>query len=975
MAGTEGDEKVIAGLLPSSEEDYTCLLGDTSGPLDFSQLTPSEFGISSQSFTLSSANHKDKFRLAQLKARRRSNVGVRGSPATNSLIRYMAQQKIKTPPTHKTPEPVKSSPFVPRVASTLRQKMASFQSLMDVEESEVCGPTPRQDSETGGCIKTRDNLSDGRSLDGGKENCPPPMTPTPNKRRRVGPLRDCEEEIRGGNTPILRHISLKEQEVDKEPVTQVVTRGPTPSKQTVEEAQAVLFFPPLHLDSQLPTSCELKACSPTKNQQEGFFELQSPSRPQPDDPAAVLPAQPASPFPMPSLPSLLEMQPTGVCDSTATSTAKKKRVRFGGPLSPEFFDKYLPPSTPLQKGGTPARAPTPGVGLQLRSVLKTPQRSEPRTTLAQPDSSSPSAFGASPTLAMPRNRRMQPMGEDVEEMCGKIAFPSMEELDSSLTNNAERTWEAQPLDLNTAFQEESLPETLTAAAPEPEAEPSGPSQTDALDEPEPQPGTEIQPEPGIEAPVPAPARSSNRKRKRAPEPESPTEAPARSSSRRRKQPEESEPVKRSTRSAAKLASGKMKATSTNRRWGAKEVDRTLYGSREYASKNPTLSPITESLSSASQSPTQQPRSRGCTAAQDQEPCLSLPNVGELTNSDPATGAAVAAALLHSCSPTTNNTQETGDISTTNPWETPSEAPIESAAPSKRGAGGGQEGRRHSGPRLSSRAGRGVAGRGRKGRKVSVPVDDCLSEEPQDQRETGGKADERCEDQTTTNLETSEETLSDHIVTENREVDTEEHCPQTPVDAPCTGTEWNAERHESLDAPASACSPLDVEISKTASLSEEDLANQVKSAKRNAKSDVRVRSRSRGRRSSVNREEQVSQAAELQMGHKVEKGLRDQAAIQLETNTQSSSDSQALAPWQAEFNLEDVFKPVTPRGQCSVRRSLRNQSNADHSSGSSGLAWLPRTSPDSSRQAHRRTRGRRLSAALALRPAPPEETPR
>ncbi|XP_071402702.1 cell division cycle-associated protein 2 [Centroberyx affinis] len=908
MAGTEGDEKVIAGLLPSSEEDYTCLLGDTSAPVDFSQLTPSEFGISSQSFTPSSANHKGKSRLAQLKARRRSNVGVRGSPETNSLIRYMAQQRMKTPPTHKTPEPVKSSPFAPRVASTLRQKMASFQSLMDVEESEVCGPTPRQDSETGGCIKTRDNLSDERSLDGGKENCPPPMTPTPNKRRRVGPLRDCEEEIR----------------------------------------------------------------------EEGFFELQSPSRPQPDDPAAVLPAQPASPLPMPSLPSLLEMQPTGVCDSTATSAAKKKkRVRFGGPLSPEFFDKYLPPSTPLQKGGTPARAPTPGVGLQLRSVLKTPQRSEPRTAPAQPDSCSPSALGASPTLAMPRNRRTQPMGEDSEEMCGKIAFPSMEELDSSLTNNAERSWEAQPLDLNTAFQEESLPETLTDAAPEPEAEPSGPSQTDALDEPGPQPGTEMQPEPGIEAPVQAPARSSNRKRKPAREPESPTEAPACSSSRKRKQPEESEPVKRSTRSAAKSASRKMKATSTKRQWGTKEVDRTLYGSREYASKNPTLSPITESLSSASPFPTpQQPGSRRCTAAQDQEACLSLPNVGELTNSDPATGAAVAAALLHSCSPTTNNTQETGDISTTNPWETPSEAPIESAAPSKRGAVA--KGRRHSGPRLSSRAGRGVAGRGR---KVSVPVDDCLSEEPQDQRETGGKADEHCEDQTTTNLETSEEFPSEHIVTEK--VDTEEHCPQTPVDAPCTDTEWNAECHESLDAPASACPPLDVEISKTASLSEEDLANQVKSAQRNAKSDVRARSRSRGRRSSVNREEQVSQAAEHQTDHTLEeKRLRDQAAIQLETETQSSSDSQAeeaagsaLAPWQAEFNLEDVFKPVTTRGQRSVRRSLRNQSNADHSSGSSGLAWLPRTSPDSSRQAHRRTRGRRPSAALALQPELPEETSR
>ncbi|CAG09716.1 unnamed protein product, partial [Tetraodon nigroviridis] len=33
---------------------------------------------------------------------------------------------------------------------------------------------------------------------------------------------------------------------------------------------------------------------------------------------------------------------------------KKKSVRFGTPLSPEVFDKTLPASTPLRKGGTPA---------------------------------------------------------------------------------------------------------------------------------------------------------------------------------------------------------------------------------------------------------------------------------------------------------------------------------------------------------------------------------------------------------------------------------------------------------------------------------------------------------------------------------------------------------------------------------------------------------------------------------------------
>ncbi|KAI4819030.1 hypothetical protein KUCAC02_004311, partial [Chaenocephalus aceratus] len=46
----------------------------------------------------------DKSRLAQMKARWRSSVGVRGSPETNSLIRFMAQQRMKTLAGSRTPE-------------------------------------------------------------------------------------------------------------------------------------------------------------------------------------------------------------------------------------------------------------------------------------------------------------------------------------------------------------------------------------------------------------------------------------------------------------------------------------------------------------------------------------------------------------------------------------------------------------------------------------------------------------------------------------------------------------------------------------------------------------------------------------------------------------------------------------------------------------------------------------------------------
>ncbi|XP_045891410.1 cell division cycle-associated protein 2 isoform X1 [Micropterus dolomieu] len=879
---TEGDQK--EKMLSPSEEDPSLVLNETSAPLNFSGLTPHQFGISVQSFTpASSSNRKDKSRLAQIKARRRSSVGVRGSPETNSLIRFMAQQRTKTPPTLQTPELVRSSPFLPRDISTLRQKMASFQGLMDVEESQACDPTPRQDSSTGGRIKTRDYLSDGNSRDeGGKENHPPKMTPIPSKRRRLGPLEGCEVEIREASAPIL-HFSLKEQEEDEDPVAQVVTQRPLPFSKTGEEAQAVLLSPPLHVDFQL------QARSPSANQQDGVFELQSPSRPPPDDPAAASSDRPAASFRIPSLPSLLEMMPTGE-DNAAK---KKKRVRFGGPLSPEFFDKNLPPSTPLQKGGTPARAPTPGGSSQLRSLLKTPQRSESQTPQAQPDFGSPTVFGASPTLAMPRNRRIQSAGEDGEEEAGKAVFTSVEEIDFTGTTDTECMWDAQPLNLNAAFHEESLSQSLT------ENQPSATS-TMNLEWKE----------------APSPAQSRNQKKKPRPKGESTSEAPARSGSQKRKQPEESEPVKRSTRSAAKSASGKMKMTSAAaRRWN-KDVDRSLYGSRSYASKNPDLSPITERLSSVGQSPAAQTPSTSCTAPNHETP-LNPEMI--------------------------NDAKATCDLTVTKTMEDPSEDSVSQSSrnSSKESATG-----RLSGPR--------ARGRGLKKRKVSVADGDLFSEGTVDQ--TGGKTEEHCEDQTTTKPEASWETPLTHTVPEqgraNPELET-----QTSADS-----DGKLECHGSLDPPTSDRPPSGEESNNILSLPFEG-------GQRKAK---------RGRRSSLIPsvpQEQASQAEDHQTSREVEE-QGPQA-----NDMGSSSDSQEeegvvgldLAPWQADFNLEDVFKPVVTRGQRSVRRSLRNRINAEHSSSSAGLAWLPRTSPDSSRDARRRTRGRRLSAAPPAQPLLPEET--
>lgn len=98
-------------------------------------------------------------------------------------------------------------------------------------------------------------------------------------------------------------------------------------------------------------------------------------------------------------------------DVSEVSSVRKKRVRFGAPLSPEFFDKTLPPSTPLQKGATPMCPPS-STG-KKRSLLKTPQRFEP--PLPQPDFNSPQSNGASPVFVIDRRKTGLVYSDDVFE--------------------------------------------------------------------------------------------------------------------------------------------------------------------------------------------------------------------------------------------------------------------------------------------------------------------------------------------------------------------------------------------------------------------------------------------------------------------------------------------------------------------------------------------------------------------------------
>nr|XP_060643491.1 cell division cycle-associated protein 2 [Anolis sagrei ordinatus] len=104
-------------------------LESAATPLDFSTLKAADFGITPESFTKQtegqSKNVLNKFR-------RRSTIGIRGSPENNSLIRYVAYRRRA----RKQDALAQASPFTHRNAF-LKDKIAAFQLSFNPPEETV----------------------------------------------------------------------------------------------------------------------------------------------------------------------------------------------------------------------------------------------------------------------------------------------------------------------------------------------------------------------------------------------------------------------------------------------------------------------------------------------------------------------------------------------------------------------------------------------------------------------------------------------------------------------------------------------------------------------------------------------------------------------------------------------------------------------------------------------------------------------
>ncbi|KAI5613368.1 cell division cycle-associated protein 2 [Silurus asotus] len=806
------------------------------GAPDFSKLTASQFGITPSSFT-SFPKDRDKSRVAQLKSRRRSSIGVRGSPETNSLICFRAKQVMKTPPSvpprtpppPRTPQHLLESPLFSG-RDSIKQKMAAFQRLMETDEENT---VMMKEEEEG----VRHTQSDVNNHPEESENRLAPVTPPLSKRRRRG-------------TP---HRSAWEQQIAEEPLSEF-THAPKHEHEVEFKSPKMVQSLGLGLDSQ--------------------SQLLS--------------------LPMLSKPELIK---TGEAD--VSSASKKKRVRFGAPLSPEFFDKTLPPSTPLQKGATPACPPS-STG-RKHSLLKTPQRFE---SLPQPDFSSPAGDGASPAL----NTHSYCNRGDTDEVFldfQKIAFPIMDEEYDNPPGDSTASAEIVTL---AAHHDALSTQTETTDAAVREDEGSHISCTAAPEHPDHPPTAE--PELGIE-------QEEQHQLLETPQfsIESSTEAP-RSRGRKRKQPAKSETTeaRRSSRSAAESAKGKIKTSSAKKRFGAKEVDRSLYGKRDYASKNPLLSPIVESAASSLSCTPTQPRA-------DENP-VSISATAFNTNQSESASSGTTADLVAAAALWRRRfLQHTKDTESAGNQSAGSEGPVptvqsETEVKSKRGRPA--RGRRNSAGRRQSWGGARVLDECEDGDKKSEVQQ---TESNQEIRKTEPRGRKRPGRRSRSVAETQEEL-------EQRGL--EKTCEDT---VECAGDE--KEEAEKNDEEMRQTAGHEVEEKKTEDVRQTSGTEEVK------KNDMDMRETSEQKAEEKNHEDIHPSSVPLE----------------------------SLEAWQQpDFCIEDILKPVA-KSRGSVRRSLRHRSSMDVLA--KGLAWVEHTSPQMNTTNQRRTRGR-LSAVSEPPPFPDEK---
>ncbi|XP_075805923.1 cell division cycle-associated protein 2 isoform X2 [Microtus pennsylvanicus] len=360
-----------------------CTPATVKSPLDFSTVTVEQLGITPESFVKTPSGKSSSLQ----KARRRSAVGVRGSPETNCLIRFIAQQRSLKNAT-RSPlalnSPFQGTPGHSRHARTLKERMAAFQSAFhSVQETERMASglaVSKADGESHTSYLTKKEGLVEYQHSGFPVN-------SSSKRRRIS----------SQNSPDHHLSSAKEKVVPMQVINNqtcaVDTSADLAESSDIGPAQPGCVVAPL--PELLETSPGLGVADCVEGTQSVVAvpvdtpapQVNSNTAPAIRSPGTLVcrgSSPPTKTFVLRSVlkkPSRLfaeNIKEYNLCDDGAhlipdpsncckeqragrencktpdfLNLKKRKRVTFGEELSPEVFDESLPANTPLCKGGTP----------------------------------------------------------------------------------------------------------------------------------------------------------------------------------------------------------------------------------------------------------------------------------------------------------------------------------------------------------------------------------------------------------------------------------------------------------------------------------------------------------------------------------------------------------------------------------------------------------------------------------------------
>ncbi|XP_041280788.1 cell division cycle-associated protein 2 [Onychostruthus taczanowskii] len=363
-------------------------------PVGFAAVMSAECGIAQQSFGTRPTGPSP----TSLKFRRRSTIGLRGSPENNTLIRYLAQQRSSRQKEAFT----QICPFKPASVRSLKDKIGAFQaSFESLQEAEGEPSQEGGSSQSQAPFKTEPNLEQwseklmlghrGAAL---KENLrengstssrselrtcsilsPQQAVTVPDPAaaakewvyEQQNPVKSLDTAVTG-DTLETGHVSQLcacpeaascEHSATGDAVPELSTRkagavedvslamlgasrapGSTPSSDLSQSSSLLRSILKKTPAREPPDSPEADAVLALRMSLQEY--LNSAIDRGGDEPAAVSNCVKAS-----------EILQTERTDSQSSKTPKKKKVTFGEVLSPEIFDQSLPANTPLRRGASP----------------------------------------------------------------------------------------------------------------------------------------------------------------------------------------------------------------------------------------------------------------------------------------------------------------------------------------------------------------------------------------------------------------------------------------------------------------------------------------------------------------------------------------------------------------------------------------------------------------------------------------------